>query len=528
VFSSSGNGSTLNVTISCCGNYSFCCTAYNSSSVAIGGQCLVKFVACAPVINASSAPGSTVCMGQQMTLTATGAGAGGTYTWSNLSVGPNTVVYPLGNTCYSVLGTNSISCTGMATVCVQGVGGPTMSVTGPNTACAGSSASYTASGASSYTWFTNPNVYTNTMQVMPISGFTQYTVAGVGSNGCVSMYTVSMFCDTTCAKVWPGDANSDGVVSNTDVLEIGISSGATGTARSPGGNTYTGQFANTWTGYGSTGKNKCHIDCNGDGTININDTVAIFNNFSLTHTFKTGQSSSANADLWLNGAASKQALIGGWNKVDIMLGTSANPLSQGYGVAFDVNYDGAAIDASSAYIVYTSSFFNAGNQNVIFRKPLTANNKIAAATVRQDGVNVNGNGKIGEFYFKCKSGLTPGSKFVISVSNITAKNKLGIDQTLTAGSETLTLSNSVVGLSSAQENVNVSYYPNPAANSLTLLSGTDVNVDFTIVDLTGRTVMTGQFSGKKTIDVSQLKAGVYLLNFTSGEGSSTGRLLINE
>jgi len=48
----------------------------------------------------------------------------------------------------------------------------------------------------------------------------------------------------TC--VWPGDANSDGVANNFDVLELGIAAGSVGPVR-PGANIFwTGQSGTPW------------------------------------------------------------------------------------------------------------------------------------------------------------------------------------------------------------------------------------------------------------------------------------------
>jgi hypothetical protein len=244
------------------------------------------------------------------------------------------------------------------------------------TVCKWSSVTLTVSGANTYTWSTTAN--TATVNVIPLVT-TMYTVTGTGSNGCIGMSTVIVTVDTTCSHVWPGDANSDGAVGSTDVLELGWSALATGPARSGASNNWVAQFANNWSGTVSSGKNKCHADCNGSGTVNANDTVAIFNNFSQTHTFRLAESSSP-ADIYLV-SNSFNVVNPGWNSLDIMLGDSVNSVDL-YGLVFDLGFDQSMIENGEAYLSYTSSFLNSSGQNIEFRKPAFSNGLIYAADVR--------------------------------------------------------------------------------------------------------------------------------------------------
>jgi alpha-tubulin suppressor-like RCC1 family protein len=65
----------------------------------------------------------------------------------------------------------------------------------------------------------------------------------------------------------------------------------------------------------------------------------------------------------------------------------------------------------------------------------------------------------------------------------------------------------------------ISLYPNPTSNTLTLANAENLSIEkLTVTDLTGKTVMT-QNSNASQIDVQQLPAGMYLLN-VSAEGSA--------
>jgi hypothetical protein len=461
------------------------------------------------------------CAGTSNTLIASGAAS---YTWSNLTYSNSTVVNPTISTCYSVVGQSSLMCWNMATICLNVLPLPTLIVSGSNTVCLGSSTTLTVSGASTYTWGTSTWTLGSGISITP-STSTCYTVIGTNSTGCNGMAVNCVSVDTTCSNVWPGDANSDGVVNTSDVFEIGLAFSNTGAARSPGGNAYTSQFANNWTGTVSTGKNKCHADCNGDGTVNNSDTLAIFNNFLLTHSFKLSEIA-VNGDISFS-SNSTYVNEGMWSKVDILLGSSASPVNQVYGVAFDVNFDQSLIEVNSAYLVYSSSFLNASNQNVQFRKADFTNGKIYAASVRIDGANVSGSGKIGEFWFKAKTGLPANSILNISASNASRINNSNATSVLSGGSTSLTLVKDAVGVAENNLEYSIQLFPNPASNVITLQSAVNSKVSYIIFDIVGREVSNGEFTHSKTIDLSDYANGSYLVRLES-EGTFIFKKLVVE
>lgn len=134
-------------------------------------------------------PSSTViCSGNGATLTANGAG---TYTW--LASGPTSsvnTVTPLSNTAYTVVGTSSLSsCTNTAVITVSVNLTPTIVINSSNSVvCAGGLISFTASGATNYTWTNGPSTAIYTL-VPNASG--NYTVTGQTA-GCFSSASSSI------------------------------------------------------------------------------------------------------------------------------------------------------------------------------------------------------------------------------------------------------------------------------------------------------------------------------------------------
>jgi hypothetical protein len=126
----------------------------------------------------------TICSGNSTVISATGANS---YTWSANagSVTTSTAsVTPPGNTTYTVTGINANNCTNTAVGTVSVSASVTVSVNNP-IICAGSSATLTASGATTYSW--NSGQTAATITVSPLST-TVYTVTGT-QNGCTGVQT---------------------------------------------------------------------------------------------------------------------------------------------------------------------------------------------------------------------------------------------------------------------------------------------------------------------------------------------------
>ncbi|MFZ4523720.1 MAG: T9SS type A sorting domain-containing protein, partial [Bacteroidales bacterium] len=116
----------------------------------------------------------TVCAGSSTTIFATG---GSDYLWDNgLGLGSSKVVSPSVNTTYNVTGKDANGCTGAFDDVIIGVNAaPTVTITGPTSANAGSLVTLTAGGASTYVW--NTGETTTAISVYPTST-TTYSVTG--------------------------------------------------------------------------------------------------------------------------------------------------------------------------------------------------------------------------------------------------------------------------------------------------------------------------------------------------------------
>lgn len=136
-----------------------------------------------PVISVSS---GSICIGQNFTITPTGAN---TYTFSSGSA----IVSPTVNTTYSVSGTSIEGCisSSIAIVSVSVNFLPVITSSTSNTLiCAGQSVTLTANGGLTYSW--NPGGAGASIVISPTATI-NYTVTGTDSNGCSNSDTLTQF-----------------------------------------------------------------------------------------------------------------------------------------------------------------------------------------------------------------------------------------------------------------------------------------------------------------------------------------------
>ena len=149
--------------------------------------------------------GTTTCSGSASTFTASGAGVGGTYTWSPSGINTTTLSAtnnPSVSTTYTygVVGTATTGCYGVDTATVTVNPLPTLTVTSsPTTSvCLGSSATFTAVGANTYTWSSSANgglgsISGSTVTATPTTTVNAtYTVNATDGNGCKNNSSITL------------------------------------------------------------------------------------------------------------------------------------------------------------------------------------------------------------------------------------------------------------------------------------------------------------------------------------------------
>ncbi|TAL62067.1 MAG: T9SS type B sorting domain-containing protein [Bacteroidetes bacterium] len=194
-------------------------TATSSYSVVVGsGSCSDTASAIVTVVPlaVTAGPNSTICVGQTVTLSASG---GNSYSWNNGSTASAINVSPSATTNYSVAVSNG-SCSGTAVVTVVVSPPPVASVQG-TTICSGQTTTLTASGGGNYSW-TNGST-TNPLIISPTTNTTYSVIVSIGN--CA---------DTASAIVTVNPSPSVSVSGNTTLCVGDIA-----TLTASGGNNYT-------------------------------------------------------------------------------------------------------------------------------------------------------------------------------------------------------------------------------------------------------------------------------------------------
>ena len=437
------------------------------------------------------------------------------YVWSTplnsiINTGMNTnsisLTYSLSPGNIVVTPTNSCGSGLSATVAVL-FNAPLVITSSTAAICRGSSVSFSVSGATSYTWSSGVN--TQTINLIPVSS-TTYSVTGINSLGCIGNQTVSINVDTTCADVWPGDANSDGIANNLDVLELGLHYGQTGPVRMYQWIAWYALTSVNWMGSITNGKNLSHSDCNGDGTINSMDTLAIYNNYGSSHVFKTAQTATVNAQVSI---VPDQASVvkGTWGTASIYLGDITNSINNINGLAFTIDFDKTLIETNNIYVEYQNSFLDPSYQNLRFRKLNLALGKIYTATTHTVNNNASGYGKIATLHYKIKSTITTDQVLNLGISQANQSDASGAVVSLTSGTGTLMAMGTSVGLQELNGN-NISINPNPTSGSLTINSKTELQ-KIEVVSITGQLLLSETSTNvSHTLHLDNFSNGIYFVN----------------
>lgn len=148
-----------------------------------------------PIIFAG--PGSSICPGDSVALSASGADS--LYSWSpstglSNATGANVTASPVATTTYTVTGTNTTGCTGTFsfTVTIRSI--PNVTAGNDQFICLGDTVSLNATNGTSYSWSPSTGLSStsgSTILANPVVN-TAYVVIGTGTTGCTASDTVNV------------------------------------------------------------------------------------------------------------------------------------------------------------------------------------------------------------------------------------------------------------------------------------------------------------------------------------------------
>lgn len=213
-----------------------------------------------PIITTNALPNDSVCTGDPVTLTASGALS---YTWNgNATLTSDTTLAPAIAGVYQVVGTDTNGCSNAAlqTIYLNPLPNVTASVNSP--ICLGNSALFQGGGAGAnaiYNW--TGGVIDNQLYFPTVAGNATYTVVGTDANGCSETSSVNLLVNTL--PVITASASATPICFGLSTVLTGNGAGASGTYTwTDGTNTPTDNVAYTPTISGNTSYTVTGTDAN--------------------------------------------------------------------------------------------------------------------------------------------------------------------------------------------------------------------------------------------------------------------------
>lgn len=322
-------------------------------------------------------------------------------------------------------------------------------------------------------------------------------------------------CTSQNDDVWPGDANSDGVVTNADALYLGLAFNQTGPVRPAATLNWVGQACPDWNfNFSQNNVNLKHADCDGNGIVNFDDTLAIDFNYLNTHN-KTEESQGGNPPIWVEATPDT---VGLEQAIDIVvhLGTANQPVDSLHGVAFSLMFNEMLLTPNGLSIDFDNCSLGTAGVDVIgFRKNLFSDGMIDMAVTRNTLVNWQGYGPIGHARIVTTDNLSGITALVVNIGGVEALTASETEVELSTIADTVIIDPSKVGI---EENdfENVLIYPNPTTGVVNV-SGLSGKVSIVVTDALGRRVQEVPFNGtgRVLIDISSEPFGVYFLTIQS-------------
>ena len=462
-------------------------------------------------------------------LNVTGGNAPYNYEWENIIACQSTECSNLAAGLYVITITDSNACTLVESV--QLTEAPVLAITNYTVECVGDDGTGGAidisptGGSTPYIYQWNNLETTEDIDDLIIG---DYSITITDINGCIFVQTFSVMGDC----VWPGDTDTNNVVNNYDLLNIGLVFDSTGTVRNAASLSWYGQAASNWsqTVPGTTIDYK-HVDTDGNGIINSDDTLAITLNWGQSHNLRENTASPRNTlPLYVQEDTVSQ---GEMMSLPIILGDMDNPAIDIYGIAFSVSYDTSVVSFGSSNISFMNSWLGMKGLNMItIQKDFPVSGRVDLAISRTDGMNISGSGEIGrlniiiedDILLQAQHGnprneeekeikfVIDGVKLINRVGEILEVNPLSTSSLITQSP----LSNpSILDLGH-----NITLYPNPTRDLLTIQSET-LKVEYIeLFSVMGQVLIKQSTDSNKVfLNTHMLNTGTYLIRIKTAQGT---------
>ena len=379
------------------------------------------------------------------------------------------------------------------------------------------------------------------------AGYGSYSVSISTNLGCEHFYNGNIQIDDACDPVWPGDTDTNTVVNNFDLLNIGLAFDATGTTRTNATLDWVAQESEDWTLSNPNGSNYKHSDTDGNGVVDANDTLGITLNWGEEHNFAGGPPNNL-MPVYPPAAASvitmpfyvepDTFIEGETLALSVILGEMGAEAENVYGIAFSLEFDPAVIVPGSIYLDFNDSWIGTINDDMIsVQKAFHSDGRLDVCLTRTDQTTVTGFGQMAELFITIEddilfhSGNSSGlvavadGETAFNITNVLVLNNSG-EQLDVITSETTSV---IEDVSNVTENINetkrVRIYPNPAKDHL-LITTQDLMIEnLELYSLDGVLLKSIRPATERyVLDVTGLNDGIYMIRVHTAEGVVNRRI----
>lgn len=326
--------------------------------------------------------------------------------------------------------------------------------------------------------------------------------------------------------VWPGDCNYDLVADNFDFLYLNLALNDTGSVRAGANTAWVAQPSNDWQGKYASGINHKHADCDGNGIVQLADSIAISNNYGQVHAFKSGISNINGGGNDFYATANKDTVAPGDTVTFTIYVGGTSAVDSLFGIAWSYFFDVALVDTSYILTDYSSSVLGIIHNNLeSFRKDFYSSGSIDVALCRTDKTDTTSvNGAIATITMKIKSGISSISTLHLQPEIVRAITTGEIPRVFTPSGDSIVIDPVLLYINESNiKDIGINY---DMTNDYLLIDVPQNNKScrLSIYNISGALIETQIIrGGKNRIELNSIPAGIYLYEVTTSNFTQHGR-----
>ncbi len=342
----------------------------------------------------------------------------------------------------------------------------------------------------------------------PVSNqFYYYDVQTCWTDGVIPSFTVR-----------PGDTDNSGVVDLNDLIPIGVNYNDASYARDTISIAWSDHPVPSWgSPLQANGQDRAHVDCNGDGTINADDTLAIIQNYGLV-----GLQNPEWVDRLQTGPEVhfipqvNSCHAGDTVRIHVMAGSMLQPFSTLLGAGWTLPLNPSYIQSNSIKCSLTNSVLASSASYLKMERILSSG--VTNSIVKTDHLGISGYGEIGEISFIIPSNYT--TQTIVPLQGIQIKliDDSGADLAAIPGTDTL-----FINVTSGINELNADQwivYPNPLEGNSIHITGPLRVESAMLTDISGRKIVDLSISNESLIILPEgIENGTYLLQLQTSKGN---------